>query len=901
MRKGGKLMGIQAQNLTIIFRSIQPEQLYQGIQRRTMHLSGRDDFSSSYINEDLFQSLAHAEYPSYSHEEIGNIFGILQEQMKSPRAEIVDDASVFYLLVRMGQRVLRWHGRTPSCRFSEMFSWRNTYQNLGQDIVTTAYIAYEDLHRGAFDRCEFDWAPVLKTDNSRLNRLLECGLAENHCHLGGTTQNFPVSWACLMNHVEEIEALPKWLKINLQPHMSRGIGSNVWSWKERLMWAAWIRIKLFSLLQSIEEEKCCGSSARRSYCRKNNNLNFDLEQNFYPTAQLKRMIMTARFQYGMRAKYSGGKSDVLDYALRENDCKNGMFESMNRLLSGERSFLYRCFQACFCGEFDKVIQDWFYMYLLIKENFRAEIVQVNRQVGFYNFLEYQNRKDVIFEDYPVYQAEAIRLSINANQNNQAIRSFEVRLKPKDSPRELEAQIHLNEAYIKDADGLKDDCQVFYVYHFIKEPDNGPFRLGTPRNSKVRQSCRIKASALAYGVRHNQYLNDNIFGIDAANLEIGCRPEVFATEFRYLQDLSPNRSRLSNQGLIYPHIFATYHAGEDFLDIADGLRAIDEAVNFLCLDRGSRIGHALALGVDPDLHYAHKRYRIILSKQDLLDNLVWLNFRSHELNIHMDEEQQGILLDKAEELFVEIYHPVLQSIRGYHGLHEYYCSMQLRGDEPELYFTLPVKDQEPFAINSRDAYRLCPNEKLKKYRTIDTIGQLYQAYHYDKGVRERGRESEAFVIKPAYINLIRSMQEKLAEQLCIKGIMIECNPTSNYLIGTFGRYDQHPIMRFNSAGLVRLDGQCIPSFNLSVSINTDDLGVFDTTLENEYAMLAAALSNVRENGKGIYTTDSIYQYLENIRQMGLVQSFFLQENRIEPADGGHPMIESGWTKQITSFI
>ena len=109
------------------------------------------------------------------------------------------------------------------------------------------------------------------------------------------------------------------------------------------------------------------------------------------------------------------------------------------------------------------------------------------------------------------------------------------------------------------------------------------------------------------------------------------------------------------------------------------------------------------------------------------------------------------------------------------------------------------------------------------------------------------------------------------------------------------------MRFNSAGLVRLDGQCIPSFNLSVSINTDDLGVFDTTLENEYAMLAAALSNVRENGKGIYTTDSIYQYLENIRQMGLVQSFFLQENRIEPADGGHPMIESGWTKQITSFI
>lgn len=41
---------------------------------------------------------------------------------------------------------------------------------------------------------------------------------------------------------------------------------------------------------------------------------------------------------------------------------------------------------------------------------------------------------------------------------------------------------------------------------------------------------------------------------------------------------------------------TYHTGEDFLDIVDGLRAIDEALLFLQMEKGERLGHAMALGV-----------------------------------------------------------------------------------------------------------------------------------------------------------------------------------------------------------------------------------------------------------------------------------------------------------------
>lgn len=104
-------------------------------------------------------------------------------------------------------------------------------------------------------------------------------------------------------------------------------------------------------------------------------------------------------------------------------------------------------------------------------------------------------------------------------------------------------------------------------------------------------------------------------------------------------------------------------------------------------------------------------------------------------------------------------------------------------------------------------------------------------------------------------------------------MIECNPTSNYLIGTFRRYDIHPIFRFNTAGLAEGGAPAAASPQLSVSINTDDMGVFDTSLENEYAILAACLFRVSQaDGSRKYTEDSIFRYLDHIRKSGLQQSF-----------------------------
>ena len=96
-----------------------------------------------------------------------------------------------------------------------------------------------------------------------------------------------------------------------------------------------------------------------------------------------------------------------------------------------------------------------------------------------------------------------------------------------------------------------------------------------------------------------------------------------------------------------HSGKTYHAGEDFLDVVDGLRAIDEAIRFLNLDCGDRIGHALALGVNVAEWYQGKGCQISLSTQDHLDNIAWMYHALKRYKIEGCEVLKDYLLELRE--------------------------------------------------------------------------------------------------------------------------------------------------------------------------------------------------------------------------------------------------------------
>lgn len=50
------------------------------------------------------------------------------------------------------------------------------------------------------------------------------------------------------------------------------------------------------------------------------------------------------------------------------------------------------------------------------------------------------------------------------------------------------------------------------------------------------------------------------------------------------------------------------------------------------------------------------------------------------------------------------------------------------------------------------------------------------------------------------------------------------------------------------------------------------GVFDTLLENEYALMAYALENARIKNDFLYSSSDVYKWIDAVRKMGLQQRF-----------------------------
>ena len=410
----------------------------------------------------------------------------------------------------------------------------------------------------------------------------------------------------------------------------------------------------------------------------------------------------------------------------------------------------------------------------------------------------------------------------------------------------------------------------FVYYVKNDKDF----FDKPRNYVTRNKTEKCAKAMMKVLLANRYYGERVCGIDACSVEIGCRPETFATEFRFLREIKVERNRIGifwEQRVQDRRLWITYHVGEDFLDIADGLRAIDEAVMFLELERGDRLGHAIALGVEPEVHYSLKNKLIAMPKQDLLDNYVWLLFRSLELGVTIADNLRSRMQYEAQKLLYEIYLDDGKETYTY-TLREYYESWKLRGDYPGLYQNGEFRDSNDVWKSRYESKKKESLDEADMLRQQKKISHLYYRYHFGRDEKMRGQEIKIVEATREYIDLMVDMQRSMRKRINEKGIAIECNPTSNVLIGTFKRYDLHPMFHFNNYAL-KNENNVKLSEQMNISINTDDLGVFDTSLENEFALIACALSKkVDENGNKIYSQDAIYDYLEHIRQMGLDQVF-----------------------------
>lgn len=872
------------------------------------------------INRDTFVKIAGYYLKYYSNDELDNLFDYIKNEYEDQanyvrgfeigKYEDKEGFSVFDAILIFATRVLQEIDGEPICRYENVLRWRFTSHLLEEDIFTTAYLAFQDCREGKRNR-DFSWKPVIGNNNEHLNWILRQGLADNHFHLKGSAPQFPLSWINMMNHVRS----KKYEKIlegygNKRLSVSYEIGTEEEHLYSLYLKAALIRCFLFA--QITEQEFFIANNLVR------NNYDPDPETRKWSTENLVMFLLKDKteiifyrnkIQENIDFFRTNKGEKQLDYALTGEYRKGIGKNEVNNSLSGERWLMYEMFLRIYAKSVkDQKYFNLFYLYLVIKRAVRAELVQTNENIGFDNFEKYQNRKEDFIEDTPL-EKEYIKMALKGTIVNQNILHLETRL----TPRKTALQ---NKKYIEKYDKvMKNDKELmeryFYVFHFVKEKDNEKLLNSDSycRHYQKRRSLQKQAKAIALFRTKFPETAKRLRGIDGCSREIGCRPEVLAQTYRYLKNhiVYAKRNKVyydNNKEVTVPQLQMTYHVGEDFQSLVDGLRAIEEAIMFFNLNCGSRLGHALSLGEDPDEYYEGKKNCILITQQDYLDNLVWVYYRIkrfsligyEDLLLNIEQEYNKYFrLIYGDAVSDEFFEAVIREAgkyfqrsnervsKGYSNTHfnfrisEYYSAWQLRGDDPECYKNGYFKDTEDFSEWKRfSVNKECPRDYRIRYNP--ECAYLYFLYHYNPHVKNEGRKTIEVQISHKMIKCIKEIQREMQFWISKLGIGIEVNPSSNFFIGTFDRYDKHPVFKLYNIGLTGSETKLNECPQIPVCINTDDQGIFSTYLENEYALIALALEKAKdENGKNLYNRMFIYQWIENIRKLGLQLSFAKPES------------------------
>lgn len=735
--------------------------------------------------------------------------------------------------------------------------------------------------------CALRWAPKYQTENVRLSEILTL---LNDCQLAGNDNK--------SNLQEETKGLRSILESDFNCYtIPTNRLKDVFADIERDISFGDLFIKILNIIPRIrlEDARRFMSDMEIFYeiwdqITMQNVRNFlrNPEELIYQVNLLQSEIDS----YRMNGNTLPGQQSSMDYALHEVDAVNWENGTDNFLFAGERWLMYMMFRLIYKRKKNySEFYNLFYAYLLIKESIRSELVQSNKNVGFRNFQRYNWRKGDLLAD-EVYRNAFVKLAVSESIFTKSTKRLEVRICPAETVEKNRKMILRTDELLDPQNKMRN--KFFYTLHFIKSTDRVKTDQGfcLCRHSEKRKQVERQTSAIVELREKYPLVGRRVLGIDAASNEIGCRAEVFAQAFRYLR--GHRWSYITVEGTKnLPQLCSTYHVGEDFLDLADGLRAIDEAILFLCLGSGDRLGHALALGIDADEWYASKNYRIVLPKQDYLDNLVWVYHKLSEFNIHGFNNLKEWILGEFTVLFSEIYtasisktemecvkeriNPAPQggnylSSQGNASIFNYYYAWMLRGDLPELYAE-GFFNEEEFIRRNRDFLVNSYNSDRYEYRRNPEISFLYYLYHYNQNVRKEGARIQEFVVSKYYVKAVAEIQSAFQKKNAKDGIAIETNPSSNFLIGTFRKYEKHPIIRFFNKGLVHDPEKLESCPQIPVSVNTDDQGVFNTSLENEYALLACAMESLTdEQGKPLYNRYDIYDWLDQIRSMGNEQSF-----------------------------
>ena len=345
-----------------------------------------------------------------------------------------------------------------------------------------------------------------------------------------------------------------------------------------------------------------------------------------------------------------------------------------------------------------------------------------------------------------------------------------------------------------------------------------------------------ASAIADAVAHDPDVLYFLRGLDVCRDEHGVPTWVIAPMFSHVQSqvaeiTQQHRCAFKPE---MPRLRTTVHVGEDFVHLATGLRYMDEAIEQVPLECGDRVGHGLALGVEPEL-WAERAMRLAMPCEDRWLDLIWERTWHGQHESRFTADRRTFVDDEIVRL-----------------------SNKILGED----YTWTPRDAAQIVAWLRDPKQLqmmgFPDGMLPD-EPLSALSRQFERYLTEPSLYRRGRVTEWVAVQedgPAVAELQRLVRLRYATT----GITIEVNPISNLLVGDLTDLNSHPLWRI-SPGL----GHDVDS-TLRICVGSDDPFPFATCLPEEYQFLFDSLVLAGRSQAEART------WLEHIRQLGMESRF-----------------------------
>ena len=454
----------------------------------------------------------------------------------------------------------------------------------------------------------------------------------------------------------------------------------------------------------------------------------------------------------------------------------------------------------------------------------------------------------------------VETAVRLSGKNAGLRALEVRLGTEESETSCREMLRA----VEDAGAKLKNIEIGAVFHFSRKRGGGweqgrlnahgmdhsyPATVGGIRSALQRVGSKVlkeagnpsgyrfarfymeqrrHAQALVNVIQMYPRLLRTIRGIDLCTDEAGVPVWVMLPLMRWVREAGQQAStQLKRRGeSAIPPLRTSVHAGEDFVHLMAGLRRIDHTVTYLKLEEGDRLGHALALGVEPTT-WCGRTGRVVQTSEERLFDLVWEWSCYAKHNVDVASKRSAYVRTEIVRLTRYIFE---SNDSGSYAPEDMMTFLDLVHTERELVHA-GFPDQPVLrALNARQPLRNSEANVSAQAR------RLLLAYLGDEGVWRRGRAPEMVNFRSVEHEgeALSQLQKGLRRRVGALGLTIEVNPSSNVVIGDLGHLEAHPLWRLRPVEL----GDKIPP--LSICIGSDNPLTLATTLPNEYQLLFDAL-------------------------------------------------------------